>query len=143
MGPQARGGIFFPERLSSVSPSAAGVPSLQGMIGDRWSREQKRFGGRGGLSGSLIHTSSIVPDVRLAKFLHLALRPSGLFQQPGGTEGKWCWRPGPKQPRVKRHFGCALSYRPFREALGSPKDVLTSYRWFEWPGSSSSPSSLS
>ena len=32
---------------------------------------------------------------------------------------------------------------PFREALGSPKDVLTSYRWFEWPGSSSSPSSLS
>ena len=32
---------------------------------------------------------------------------------------------------------------PFREALGSPKDVLTSYRWFEWPGSSSSPVYLS
>ena len=141
MGPWARGGIFFPERLSSVSPSRAGVPNLQAMIGDCWSREQKRSGGGRDVWLSNPHFF-IVPDVWLAKFLHLALRPSGLFQQPGGTEGKWRWRPGPNQPGVRALWMCHL-IGPFREALGSPKDVLTSYRWFEWPGSSSSPSSLS
>lgn len=49
----------------------------------------------------------------------------------------------PQTARGKSTLDVPCLIDTFREALGSPKDVLTSYRWFEWPGSSSSPSSLS
>lgn len=45
-------------------------------------------GGRGREAWQSNPRPFVVPDVRLAEYLHLALRSSGLFQQPGGPEGK-------------------------------------------------------